>query len=65
MTREKALQVDSLLVKIETFEECLAELSNLDSFQGIQHEYGVDLAKECGDVIQKHIDKFLKELEAM
>jgi hypothetical protein len=46
MTREKALQVDHLLVKIETYESLLGELSNLSTLDEIYNAYGEDLESE-------------------
>lgn len=65
MTREKALQVDSLLVKIETFEACLDELSGLDTFAEIYNAYGIDVGAECEEILKGYLKKFLAELEAM
>lgn len=65
MTREKALEVDSLLVKIETFEACLDELSGLETFVEIYNAYGIDVGAECENIIKGYLEKFLAQLEAM
>jgi hypothetical protein len=65
MTREKALQVDHLLVKIETYESLLGELSNLSTLDEIYNAYGEDLESELTAVVQSKLDVLLKELEEM
>ena len=64
MTREKALQVDSLLVKIETYEALIVDLRNNDTLKGIVWEYSDDkLEEELVAVVQTRLDDLLKELE--
>lgn len=65
MTREQALKVDSLLVKIETFEACLDELSGLETFAEIYNAYGIDVGAECEKLVKGYLEKFLTELDAM
>ena len=66
MTREKALQVDSLLVKIEAYEALIADLQNNDTLKGIEWEYSDDkLEEELLAVVQTRLDALLKELEEM
>lgn len=65
MTREKALQVDHLLVKIETYESLLEEVTRLDILEEIYNAYGEDIEAELAAVIQPKLDKLLKELEEM
>lgn len=65
MTREKALQVDHLLVKIETYESLIGELHNLPILDDIYNAYGEDLECELTTVVQSKLDVLLKELEEM
>ena len=65
MTREKALQVDHLLVKIETYESLIGELHNLPILDDIYNAYGEDLESELTTVVQSKLDVLLKELEGM
>lgn len=64
MTREKAVQVERLLVKIEAYEALLDDISNMDTLQEIIVGYNEDTLKtELLDVVQIRLDKLLKELE--
>lgn len=69
MTREKALQVDALLLKIETYEALLPELSGLKALDEIYSVYGNKegeaLEADLRAVVQNRLDKLLKELEDM
>ena len=65
MTREKALQVDHLLVKIEAYEALIDEITGLDTTVEILQAYGEDIEPELIAVIQPKLDKLLKELEEM
>lgn len=66
MTREKALQVDLLLYKIESYELLLNELHSLDTLQEVVADYSdQDLEDEILAAVQTRLDKALKELEEM
>lgn len=62
MTREKALQVSSLLYKIETY-EALPLGQNLQ--QEISGTYSPELEDELIAVVRSRLDKLLKEFEEM
>jgi hypothetical protein len=63
MTREKALQVSSLLYKIETYEALIDEITGLQTLEELAQAYGEDLEPELIAVVQPRLDKLLKELE--
>ncbi len=65
MTREKALQVDHLLLKIETYEALLDEIMSMQTTEEIAQTYGENIEDELVAVIQPKLDKLLKELEEM
>jgi hypothetical protein len=65
MTREKAVQVNHLLVKIGTYEELLDEIRGLETLEEISNAYDSDLEAELTAVVQSRLDKLLKELEEM
>ena len=68
MTREKAVQVEHLLYKIERYEALLSEMSSLDVLEEIKDTYGqdgVNIELELIDVVQSRLNKLLKELEDM
>lgn len=66
MTREKALQVDQLLVTIEAYEALIEEISNLDTLREIAREYtDGNLEEELLAVVQARLNQLLKELEEM
>ena len=65
MTREKVLQVDHLLLKIETYEALIDELYDLQTVNEIKVAYGEDLEPELTAVIQAKLDILKKELEDM
>lgn len=65
MTREKALQVDHLLVKLETFEALITEIMGMQTLEEIRQAYGENLEAELIAVVQPKIDVLLKELEEM
>lgn len=65
MTREKALQVSSLLYKIETYEALLDEIPRLEPLAEISGAYGPELEDELIAVVRSRLDKLLKELEEM
>ena len=62
MTREKAIQVNQLLYKIECYEALLDEISGLQMLDELQ-AYGEDLSEELAAVVQPKLDAALKELE--
>lgn len=65
MTREKALEIDHLLVKIEAYEALLDEIMSLQTTEEIKRGYGEDIESELVAIVQPKIDALLKELEAM
>lgn len=65
MTREKALQVEHLLYKIETYEALIDELMSLNTTEEIKHVYGENIEDELVAIVQPKIDTLLKELEEM
>jgi hypothetical protein len=65
MTREKALQVSSLLYKIETYEALIDEITGLETLDEIAQSYGENIDEELITVVQLRLDKLLKELEEM
>jgi hypothetical protein len=65
MTREKALQVSSLLYKIETYETLIAEITGLQTLDEIRQAYGEDLEPELTAIVQAKLDLLKKELEEM
>lgn len=65
MTREKALQVSSLLYKIETYEALIDEIASLQTLEEIAQAYGEDLEPELTAIVQAKLDLLKKELEEM
>ena len=65
MTREKALEIDNLLCKIEAYEALIEELYDLHALDEIRHAYGEDLEPELTAVVQLKLNKLKKELEEM
>lgn len=66
MTREKALQVDKLLIKIEDYEEVLDSLKRLDALHKVIDEYyDDDLLDELLAVVNTRLVTLLKELDDM
>jgi hypothetical protein len=65
MTREKALQVNQLLYKIETYESLIDEITQLQTLEEIYTAYGDKLEEELIAVVQPRLDKLKKELEEM
>lgn len=63
MTRDKALQVDHLLYKIETYEALIDELMCLQTTEEIWQAYGDKIEDELVAVVQHKLDALLKELE--
>ena len=65
MTREKALEIDNLLHKIEAYEALIEELYDLHALDEIRHSWGEDLEPELTAVVQARLDVLKKELEEM
>ncbi len=65
MTREKALQVDQLLYKIETYESLIDEIMGLQTTEEIYQAYGEKVEEELIAVVQAKLNKLLKELEEL
>lgn len=65
MTREKAVEVDHLLLKIEMYEALVDELMSLSTTEEIKQVYGENIEDELVAVVQPKIDALLKELEEM
>jgi hypothetical protein len=66
MTREKALEVNRLLVKIESYETLIDEIRSLEALDDICIDRGEsDLEDELVAVVQARLDKALKELEEL
>ena len=63
MTREKALQINQLLYKIETYEALIDELMCLQTTEEIWQAYGEKVEDELIAVIQPKLNAMLKELE--
>ncbi len=62
MTREKALQVNKLLLKIEALETIHDDILDLESL----YDLGDDsLKEELLSIVAARLDKALKELEEM
>ncbi len=65
MTREKACEIDHLLLKIETYEALIDELMSMRTTEEIWQVYGEKIEDELVAVVQPKLDKLLKELEEM
>ncbi len=65
MTREKALQVSSLLYKIETYEALRDEITGLQTLEEIRQAFKDDIEEELDSIVKTRIDNLLKELEEM
>ncbi len=65
MTREKALEIDNLLCKIEAYEALIEELYDLHALDEIRCGWGEDLEPELTAVVQLKLNKLKKELEEM
>ena len=52
MTRKKALQVSSLLYKIEIYEALINEITGLQTLEELAQAYGEDLGPEVTAVVQ-------------
>lgn len=66
MTREKALEANRLLVRIESYETLIDAIHNLEELEEINIDRGEsDLEDELVAVVQARLDKALKELEEL
>lgn len=65
MTREKAREIDYLLVKIEAYEALIDEIMSMQTTEEIKQGYGEDIESELVAIVQPKIDALLKELEEM
>ena len=65
MTREKALEIDYLLVKIETYEDLVDEIMSMQTTEEIWQAYGEKVEDELVAVVRPKIDALLKELEEL
>ena len=65
MTREKALEIDYLLVKIETYEALVDEIMSMQTTEEIWQAYGEKVEDELVAVVRPKIDALLKELEEL
>lgn len=66
MTREKALEVDRLLIRIESYEALIDEISSLETLNEISmNSVDSDLEDELIAVVQVRLDRALKELEEL
>jgi LPS sulfotransferase NodH len=65
MTREKVLQIDHLLCKIEAYEALIEEIYDMHALDEIRTAYGEDLEPELTAIVQAKLDILKKELEEM
>ena len=65
MTREKAVEVDHLLLKIECYEALIDEIMGMQTTEEIKQVYGEDIEAELVAVVQPKLDALLKELEEL
>jgi hypothetical protein len=67
MTRDKAIEVNRILCRIEDYEAVLEELEMSEAIGVIHEAYGEgqSLYEELKAVVQKHLDEYLKQLEEM
>ena len=66
MTREKALEANRLLVRIESYETLIDAIRNLEELEEISIDRGESgLEDELVAVVQARLDKALKELEEL
>lgn len=67
MTRDKAVEVNRILCRIEDYEAVIDELETSEAIGAIHEAYGEGqtLYEELKTVVQKHLDKYLKQLEEM
>ena len=67
MTRDKAIEVNRILCRIEDYEAVIDELEISPAIGAIHETYGEGqtLYEELKAVVQKHLDEYLKQLEEM
>ena len=66
MTREKALEANRLLVRIESYVTLIDEIRSLEALEEINIDRREsDLEDELVAVVQARLDKALKELEEL
>lgn len=65
MTRNKALQISSLLYKIECYEALIDDITGLQALGELDRGYGENLEEELIAVVRPRLDKLLKELEEL
>ena len=66
MTREKALEANRLLVRIESYETLIDAIRNLEELEEINIDRGEsDLEEELVAVVQARLDQALKKLEEL
>lgn len=65
MTRNKALQISSLLYKIECYEALIDDITGLQTLGELDRGYGENLEEELIAVVRPRLDKLLKELEEL
>ena len=67
MTRDKAIEVNRILCKIEDYEHVIEELERSPAIGAIHetHGEGQSLYEELKAIVQKHLDEYLKQLEEM
>ena len=63
MTREKAYEIDHLLLKIEMYEGLVEELMSLRTTEEIKQCYGEDIESELVAIVQPKINALLKDLK--
>ena len=63
MTREKAYEIDHLLLKIEMYEGLVDELMSLQTTEEIKQCHGDDIESELVAIVKPKIDALLKDLE--
>lgn len=65
MTREKALEIDHLICKIEAYEALIDELMCMNTTEEIWQAYGEKIEDDLVAVVRPKLDALRKELEAM
>lgn len=65
MTREKAVQVDHLLCKIEAYEALRDEITGLQALEEIRQAFNDNIEDELLEVVISRLSKLVKELEEL
>lgn len=65
MTREKAVQVDHLLCKIEAYEALRDEITSLQALEEIRQAFNDNIEDELLEVVISRLSKLVKELEEL